>query len=427
MRISEIVRSVIYSVGANKFRVLLTSLGIIIGSFTIIMVVGIGKAGEDSVSEQYKRLSVETITISRAQGGGMRGGGFPPPTSSQTSLSKQQALDMEALSNVKSVGISVSTQTTVAYEQVSETVTVMGINESYSGITNLDIAQGYFFTDDDGAQRNKVCVLGYNVAELLFGEDRANCVGETIKLKGLSFTIYGVIERIGGSAGLSSGSGRGGGAGSSPDDMVYVPYDVAVKYTTGGSTSGNARMMMRNRDGASYVALANDMDSVSSAVSEIENYINEITGTEGLYTVADAGSTLSSALQTANTMAALLIAVAAIVMIVSGIGIMNVLMVSVKERIKEIGILKSIGASRSVILMEFLLEAVFISIVGGFAGIALSAVAPNVLEIFNIDYAHTAGGLALGFTFAAVTGIFFGFYPAWKASSLKPIDALNDE
>ncbi|MDR1209216.1 MAG: ABC transporter permease [Clostridiales bacterium] len=424
MRVSEIARSVLYSVGANKFRVMLTSLGIIIGSFTIIMVVGIGKAGEDSVSEQYKRLSVETITISRGGGVMMTRGGA---TSSQTTLSKQQALDMEELEHVKSVGISVSTQTTLAYGQTSETVTVMGINEAYAEITHLDIAAGEFFTDSDGKSRAKVCALGYNAAAALFGEDWESAVGETVKLKGLSFTVVGVIARIGGSAGLSSGAGRPGGGSSSPDDMAYVPYDVAVKYTTGGSVSGDARMAMSASGSASYVALANDISSVGSAITEIQDYIYDITGSDAFYTVTDAGSVLSSALQTANTMGTLLIAVAAIVMIVSGIGIMNVLMVSVKERVREIGILKSIGASRFIILMEFMLEAVFISVAGGALGIALSWFAPNVLAFFDIAFSPSAAGLALGFCFSAVTGVFFGFYPAWKASRLKPIEALNDE
>ena len=255
MRITEIARSVLYSVRSNKFRTLLTSLGIIIGSFTIIMVVGIGKAGQDSVSEQYKRLSVETITISRSMGGGDRFRIQDGASSSQTSLSKKQALDLATLEHVRDVGISVSTQTTIAYGQNSETVTVLGINDAYADITNLNLAAGEYFTDEEGNMRRKVCVLGYNVAVFLFGDDWAECPGETVKLKGLSFTVYGVLERVGGSAGLST-AGRGGTS-SSSDDMVFVPYDVAIKYTTGGSTSANARIPMGGAGMASYVALAN--------------------------------------------------------------------------------------------------------------------------------------------------------------------------
>ena len=417
MRAGEIVRSVFYSVGANKFRVLLTSLGIIIGTFTIIMVVGIGKAGEDAVSEQYKRLSVESITITRS-GGGMRG----MSTSSQSSLTKQQVLDMTELEHVRSIGISVGISTTAVYGGESLTVMVSGINEAYKDITHLDIAAGEFFTDDDGTARRKVCVLGYNAAVSLFGEeDPYSAVGETVKVKGLSFEVVGVLARIGGNAGLSSG-GNNRGASSSPDDMVYVPYDVAVKYASGGNSRGPG-----GGGSSSYVALANDIDSVSAAIAEMKEYIYEIVKSDTLYTITDAGSTLSSAMETANTMGTLLIAVAAVVMIVSGIGIMNVLMVSVKERIREIGILKSIGASRFDILMEFLLEAVFISIIGGALGIVMSFAAPKVMSIFSIAFSPSAGGLMLGFCFSAVTGIFFGFYPAFKASRLKPIDALNDE
>jgi putative ABC transport system permease protein len=414
---------------------MLTSLGIVIGSFTIIMVVGIGKAGRDSIAEQYKRLSVETITISRSNTR-TRGAG------SNTVLTKEQIMAMpEELEHVKNVGMSVTSSASVAYQDKTQNMNVQGITESYAEITHLDTGSGEMFTDDDGTTKNRVAVLGYNAAAYLFGggegEDNTDAqtnnfedfIGETVKIKGLSFKVTGVLQRIGGSGGMSSGAG-GMESSSSPDDAVYIPYDTAISYATGSAVNSPGGMMAARSAGSanvSYVAIADNIDNVNLAVDEIKNYIAGITGSETAYNVTDAGSTLSSALETTGTMSGLLTAVAAIVLIVSGIGIMNVLMVSVKERVKEIGILKSIGATRFVILSEFLFEAVMISVAGGLLGAGLSVFAPYLLNYFGIDFSPSLNGLVTGVAFAAATGIFFGYYPAWQAAKLKPSDALNSE
>ena len=426
MRFPEIARSVLFSVISNKFRVFLTSLGIIIGTFTIIMVVGIGKASSDAVEEQYKRLSVETITITR--GNMMRmsigpGGNI----SANKSLTKDAAMEMQYVLNyIKDVGVSTSTTSPVTYKSNSETVNVMGITESYADITNLNVEYGEMFTDDDGVLRNKVVVLGFNVAMALFGEDYPDYIGERVLIKGLSFTVIGVLERVGGSGGVSSNTRGGSGT---PDELVYVPYEVAIKYTSGstGSRGGVNIAMVNATATTTFVALANSISTVKAAITEIQDYIFEIVGDYSTYNVEDAGSTLSSAMETSNTMSNLLMVVAAIVLIVSGIGIMNVLMVAVNERTREIGILKSIGASRFVILMEFLLEAVFISVIGGLCGVALSYFAPVLLTYLNVEFSASLYGLLLGFLFSVATGVFFGYYPAHKASKLKPIEALNAE
>jgi putative ABC transport system permease protein len=416
MKLVEQLRSIMLSVAHNKLRVFLTSLGIIIGTFTIIMVVGIGNASEKAVEDQYKRLSVESITISKARGGtgGGRGGG-----STSKTLTKEDALQMsELLTNVSNVGISTRTSSDIAYGTTAETVNIQGINEAYANITNLTPVSGELFSDEDGLMRNKVVVLGYNMADLLFEGDVNVAIGQKVLLKGTSYTVTGVLDRIGGSGGMSTGGGLANS--TSADDMVFIPYDVAVKYTSGSSTRGGG-------GGASvtFIAQANNIDSVKPAIDEIKQYIGEVTGDSESYTVVDAGSTLSSAQETSKTMSALLIAVAAIVMIVSGIGIMNVLMVAVKERTREIGILKSIGAARRVILMEFLLEATFISLCGGILGVLLSIFAPWILSFTDIKYLATIEGLFIGLGFSVITGMFFGYYPAAKASKLKPIEALN--
>ncbi|MCD8498891.1 MAG: ABC transporter permease [Clostridiales bacterium] len=199
MRPSETLRSVLLSVASNKFRVFLTSLGIIIGTFTIILVVGIGKAGEAQVADQYSRLSVESITIARARGSA---------TSNTTAiLTRDEALEMaEVLPHVEAVGVSTRTSSEIAANSISTTATVMGINEAYAGITHIEPLHGSLFTDEDSLMRSRYAVLGYNVADYLFEGDLEAALDQKILVKGASFTVVGVLDRIGGSGGISTGS-----------------------------------------------------------------------------------------------------------------------------------------------------------------------------------------------------------------------------
>ncbi|QSX08506.1 ABC transporter permease [Alkalibacter rhizosphaerae] len=413
MRRLEILRTVMISILSNKFRVFLTSLGIIIGTLTIILVVGIGRAGETAVAEQYSRLSVESITISRVKGMGQSAA----PTEI---LNKDDAMLMsEVLPNVKSIGVSTKVLTDIGANGASSAITIQGINEEYAEITRLHVAYGVMLTNEDSMMRNKYVVLGSNVAAAFFDGDLAGAVGEKVLIKGSSFEVIGVLDSVGGSGGISTSQADSG----SVDDMAFIPYDVAVKYTT-GSTSRN---MSSSANQVSYIALANDINSVDLAMEEIKEYIVETIGTGDAYTVTDAGNVLESAQATAKTLSSLLLAVAVIVLVVSGIGIMNVLMVAVKERTREIGILKSIGASRKTIMIEFLLEAAAISVFGGILGALMSLAAPWIFSMSTIAFEPSVEGILLGIGFSVLTGIFFGFYPAAKASGLEPIVALNYE
>lgn len=413
MRKTEILRSVLISILANKFRVFLTSLGIIIGTLTIILVVGIGKAGETAVAEQYSRLSVESITIARVKGMGQT-------TASLPILNKEDALQMsEVLPNVQSVGVSTRVMADIGANGVSSSITIQGINEAYGEITRLQPKYGVMLTDEDSVMRSKFVVLGSNLAQSLFDGDESAAVGEKVLIKGASFEVVGVLNRVGGSGGVSTSQADSG----SVDDMAFIPYDVAIKYTA-GTTSRN---VSSSANQVSYIALAKDIHSVDLAIDEIKTYIYETIGTTDAYTVTDAGNVLESAQTTAKTLSALLLAVAVIVLVVSGIGIMNVLMVAVQERTREIGILKSIGASRQTILVEFLLEAATISVFGGLLGVLLSLGAPLVFTGETIAFEPSLQGVLLGLGFSVITGIVFGFYPAAKASRLEPIVALNYE
>jgi putative ABC transport system permease protein len=390
----EIVRSVLLNIKSNKFRVFLTSLGIIIGTLTIIMVVGIGKGSEKAVSDQFKKLSVETIIIRK--GKDIKG---------SKELTLEKALKIGEFQDIREVGATLGTNTSVSYSAVTENVTVTGITESYQYMIHLNILEGEYIYDKDGERREKVAVLGNNMAKKLFGEDIFEGIGKYITIKGRKYLVKGVLERMG-----DADTGA-----ASVDDGVYIPYEVAIKYVAGKKPS------------PIIIAQANDIHSVKPAMEKIKEYITQVTGKEETHTITDAGNKLSSAQETANTMSTLLITVAVLVLIVGGIGIMNVLFISIKERTREIGVLKSLGARRRDILLEFLIEAIVISIGGATFGCILSFAVMPMMKYLKLQVIPSIEGILLGLLFSVITGTFFGYYPAVTASKLKPIDALNQE
>lgn len=398
MRLKEIFRSILLNIGANKMRSFLTTLGVIVGSLTIIIVVGIGVGGQKQIAEQYSNLNAEQVTI-------MAERDWSGMTLGQANLTAIASLD-----GVAAAGMSVMGQAGVVYGTISDTVTVNGITASMMDVNNLKLAYGKMFSDNDGEKRKKVVVLGYTLAETLFGEDVSVAVGKKFSLSGRKYEVVGVIERQGDSTG-------GKIIGTSVDDSSYVPYVVATSYIVGQRGGG---MMM-----SFITASATSTENVELAIESIENFIYKYTGSDESYTVRDNSSVLETALSSAETMSDLLIAVAAVVLVVGGIGIMNVLLVSVRERTREIGILKSIGCKKRDILKLFLFEAVILSVGGGLVGAALSFAAIPFINYLGTYVVSSVEGIALGMIFSTITGIFFGFYPALKASDLKPIDALN--
>jgi len=283
-------------------------------------------------------------------------------------------------------------------------------------MNSYKLENGTYLTDSQGKKREKVALIGYQAAIKFFGEDLSDVIGKRIKLNGRQFEVKGIIKRVGDSTEGSTGGGdMGRMMGGSIDDSFFIPYELGIKYIAG------------NRSRSSYSVQAKDINSVQLAMTEIKDFLKKTLGDSEAYSLMDAGSRLSSAQGTAKTMSTLLTSVATIVLIVGGIGIMNVLLVSVKERTREIGILKSIGAKRSDILLEFLFESIFISITGGLVGSLLSYAVMPFLKYVNLTVIPSVYGVGLGIGFSVITGTFFGFYPASKASKLKPIEALNYE
>jgi len=393
MRLLELFRSVFLSIRARKMRTFLTTLGVIVGSLTIIVVVGIGKGGEQQVANQFSAISADTINIRQNRS----------YTASKT-LGIAQMADLAALENVRAAGMSVTTSSDVSYGSNTETAMIMGISESMVEVNNYKLMAGEFFTDEQGSDRKKLVVIGYALAEKLFGEGaQEQAVGKDVKINSRKYTVVGVLEYKGDTTDFGSGV----------DDSVLTPYNTATNFLIG-------RMAM-----TSITVKASSAKVVAAAKTAISDYIAAYTGVDDAYNVTDQGTILNTAMESATTMASLLIAVAIVVLIVGGIGIMNVLLVAVQERTLEIGILKSIGARRSDILKDFLIEAVLVSLAGGGLGVLLSYAAIPIVNLTGTTIVYSLEGVLLGLLFSFITGVFFGVYPAVKASKLKPIEALN--
>lgn len=462
MRLSEILKMVLMNIWANKSKGFLTSLGIAVGSATIVLVIAVGQGGRQDVAEQFKNLNAGAIEISVGQsadkifedmmggnpfggmpsggnmpdfggnmpsapsGGGMPsmpGGGFPSggggfggtgggrSGGSNTNgtggvkLTVEDAEDIAAyVPDVEAVSIVLTGNSAVSGGELDEETeyTVAGVMADYQSISNLDILYGEFFNEYDEEDKEKVCVLGYTAAQEIFGAAYL-AQGDTVTIEGKNYEVAGVLSQMGT---VSSGI--------SPDSSIYVPYSTAEKYIFGNDTA------------PTITAVASDADKVETVMENINTLLTE-NYPQASFTLTDAGSAMEAANNSANTLQTLLIAAAVIVFIVGGIGIMNVLFVTVKERTKEIGILKALGSRRSVILLLFLLEASIIAIFGGAAGAAVGyALIPVVNKLGTTAVAVSYAGM-LGAGFAVFTGTVFGFYPAFKASQLKPVEALSQE
>jgi putative ABC transport system permease protein len=395
----EIIKMSFESLLAKKTRTFLSMLGIIIGVATVIAVFAVGKGAQQTVSAQFQNLSVNSILIMPN-----RGRGF---TSSSKLITEDAQLLLNA-DHISSASGAVEGNASVSYGSTDKSYSVVGVDQNFISLSNLTVTSGRTITAEDISSKADVAVIGSTVVSDLF-TDPSTALGSMITVNSKKIQVVGILKKLGSRVGMIS-----------VDEAVIVPNSTAEKSILG--TRGQVMI----------TATVDNVDNTGDATSSITTILraqHKLTSSQADdFMIMDAGSMVAAAQASAQTLSTLLTAIAAITLLVSGIGIMNVMFVTVAERTKEIGIAKAIGGKQTDILLQFLLESVILSMVGGIIGMIIGQGAIPIISYFNwMTVASSWTGPVLGFSFSVLVGIFFGFYPAFKASRLDPVDALRSE
>ena len=401
MQFTQTVSMAFKAISGNKVRAFLTMLGVIIGVMSVIVLIAIGQGTTASVTESISSMGTNLLTVSiqTRRVGGFGGFGGSSSSKGTVILKLEDILALEDDESIQYVSPTTSGSLTVKAGSTNTSATVMGVLPAYASIVNQGVQSGRYIIDADVDNRSAVCVIGPELAEDLFGT--TNVVGNTLRIDGRKFRIVGVLE--------SKGTSMGG----SSDNTLVLPFTLAQ------------RMLDSTTISSIYIS-AVDSASVDKAQEVVESFLYKKYQNDSTYSVMNQTQMLETANETASTLSLMLGGIAGISLLVGGIGIMNVMLVSVTERTREIGIRKAIGAKRRNILQQFLIESVVISGMGGLLGLALGLLLMRVLEdVLGMSLSMSASVAELAIGFSMAVGVVFGLYPANKASKLKPIDALH--
>lgn len=405
MTIKATLRLALQALIRNKARSLLTMLGIVIGVAAVIVTVAIGAGARISVQSSIDSLGSNLIVV---QPGSLTQSGARGGFGTASTLTPADGLAIAKLPGVASVSPVVTLRTQVVAGENNWQTTVSGVAPTYTFIRSWPIATGRFLDESDVASTAKVAVLGATVVQELFPGGQSP-IGATVIVKGAPFTIVGTLTALGQS-----------GMGQDQDDTVLIPYTSAMERLT-GLTTVNSLMIS--------AADASEIDPVQSSLTHVLEQRHRIVAPQpDDFQVRNLQSIAQAASQTGAVMEFLLAGVAAVSLIVGGIGIMNIMMVSVTERTREIGLRMAVGARGKAILHQFLTESIVLSTIGGIAGVVAGTAGTLLVARFaHWPTAIPLQWIAASVLFAAMVGIFFGYYPAQKAARLNPIEALRFE
>lgn len=386
--IYQSIKMALRSIKSNKLRSVLTMLGIIIGVSSVIILVSIAQGSAKNVTSSINQLGTNLLTINTF--------------GTDLSLTEDKINQLSKLNGVKALSPVVSGRVNVKKDRTTSQVTLTGTNAAYSSVRDAKVSRGRFINDLDLEYRQKIAVLGSETATTFFGAD--NPIGQYIQVDGTSFKVVGVL------------ASKGSSLGQSGDNVLIVPLSTGQRLVK--STSINQVYLQGNSE-----------DQMDFVMNEVERALaNLYPNKSDSYSVTNQQDLMDTMSSVSNTMTMMLGGIASISLLVGGIGIMNIMLVSVSERTKEIGIRKAIGAKRRDVLLQFLIEAVVLSSMGGIIGILAGiGLGKIIASLMSLTISYSSSVIVFSFLFSLLVGVVFGVFPANKASKLSPIQALRYE
>jgi putative ABC transport system permease protein len=406
MKIQDLIEEIYFALSTNKVRSFLTMLGIVIGIGSVIAMIAIGQGSQSSIQSRIESLGSNLIAITP---GAQRGIGMfvSGGRGSAQTLTIDDATALGSLSLAQAVEPEVSSRRQVIAKGTNTNVSVVGTVPEYLTVRNVQIAQGSFISEQDKKNKSKVAVLGPTTRDDLFGTD-ADAIGQTIRINGVEFKVVGVT------------AAKGGNTMNSQDNMIFIPITTDQQYLSGNKYVSSIYVSAINQESMSV--LQEDITSLLLVRHKIADSANAD------FTTTNQADIAETATSVADTFTILLGSVASISLIVGGIGIMNMMLTTVTERTREIGLRKAIGAKKKNINAQFLGEAIALTFIGGVVGVILGCLASWTIGQFGGTVTKVAPwSIFLAFGVSALIGIIFGYYPAQRAAKLNPIESLRYE